>query len=269
MHKFFKRVIAGTAAAFLLCAPLWAEQASEKASSSNTQAIEEWIQKNMNNGGKIAEKLGDIPGASTSGDPKAIEKKRMAAAPEKAKESPETREMAAGEKESYRIQAGDKLTIKIFPEDPYIKGGDMQVSPDGNVTLPLLGKISLLGKTVNEAQEVLRQILNRDYLVDPEVTVEMMESKERSFVVLGQVKKPGTYQFPAGSTKFSLLEAISQAGGFSDIANSKKIKILRQQRDKTSAKKVIQANAEAIIGGQEPDVELEEGDVINVVESLF
>lgn len=176
------------------------------------------------------------------------------------------------DKETYHLEPGDKLTIKIFPEDPYIKGGDTQLSPEGNVTLPLMGKIPLLGKSVAEAQTVIQQILDRDYLVNPEVTIEVMETlektKERSFVFLGQVKKPGTYQFPEGAKKFTLLEAISMAGGFSDIANIKKIKILRPQSN-TNVKKILHANGDAIIAGQDPDIELEEGDVISVSETLF
>lgn len=176
------------------------------------------------------------------------------------------------DKETYLLRGGDKLTIKIFPEDPYIKGGEVQVSPEGNVTLPLMGKVPLAGKSVSEAQLVIQQILDRDYLVNPEVTIEVMETKQkaadRSFVFLGQVKKPGTYQFPEGAAKFSLLEAISLAGGFSDIANIKKIKILRPQSN-TNVKKILHANADAIISGHDPDIEIEEGDVISVSETLF
>ena len=88
----------------------------------------------------------------------------------------------------------------------------------------------------------------------------------KSFVILGQVRKPGSYQFGAKDKKMTLLEAISLAGGFSDVANIKKIKILRGQG---TEKKTIRANAEAIIGGSEDDVDLEAGDIVNVSESLF
>ena len=56
------------------------------------------------------------------------------------------------------------------------------------------------------------------------------------------------------------------AGGFADVANIKKIKIIRGGEDKGD---VIRANADDIISGKKPDIELQDGDIINVAESLF
>ncbi len=177
----------------------------------------------------------------------------------------------AGDKKSesrkdYRLQAGDKLNLKIYPEDQFIKSAELQVSPDGNITLPLVGKVAVAGMTLGEAVQMLEQIIDKDYIASPEVSIDILESKQKSFVILGQIKKPGTYQFPAGNMSISLLEAISMAGGFSDIANIKKIKVLRKEGN---TKQTLQANAEAIIGGAEPDIRIQEGDVVNVSESIF
>src|SRR5207247_177636 len=57
-------------------------------------------------------------------------------------------------KKNYRIQAGDRLNLKIYPEDPYMKGGEFQVSPEGNITLALLGKVRVAGMTMKEAIEM-------------------------------------------------------------------------------------------------------------------
>ena len=173
---------------------------------------------------------------------------------------------AAKADDSYLLQPSDKVHIKIYPEDEYIKGGEMEIRSEGNITLPLVGKVHVAGKTVIQAEKAIAEILGKDYLVDPEVVIEVLEYKKQTVVVLGQVKKPGTFQFPAGSTKLTLLQAISMAGGFADVANTKKIKIMRKSSEK---KQVMQANAEAIISGQEQDVELEAGDVVHVPESLF
>lgn len=168
--------------------------------------------------------------------------------------------------DDYLLQPGDRVNIKIYPEDAYLKGGEIDISSEGNITLPLAGRINVAGKKVAEAERKIADILDADYLVNPEVVVEVLEYKKQSFVVLGQVKKPGTYQFSAGSTHMTLLQAVSMAGGFSDIANVKKIKIIRGEGDK---KKVIDADAEAMINGSESDIDLEAGDVIHVSESLF
>lgn len=171
--------------------------------------------------------------------------------------------------EDYVLQSGDRLKITIYPEDEYIKGGEMQISSEGKIALPLIGKVDVGGKKVKEAEAAVRQIIDADYLVNPEVVFEVIKQSELSqiaIVVLGAVKKPGSYQFPVGETKMTLLRAISEAGGFSDVANIEKIKIVRQDEGK---KNVIKANAESIISGDEPDVELKSGDIVHVAESLF
>ncbi len=167
---------------------------------------------------------------------------------------------------NYLLQNGDRIKLTIYPEDEYLKGGEMEISSEGNITLPLVGKISIAGKPVIDAEKAIAQLIGVDYLVDPEVVIEVLRYKQHSVVLLGQIKKPGTYPFPEGSMKLTLLQAIAMAGGFSDIANISKIKIVRKSSGKN---KVIRANAEAIISGREPDIELVSGDVVHVMETLF
>lgn len=181
--------------------------------------------------------------------------------------SPPAAPDAAAKMESgYLLQPGDRVSIRIYPEDEYIKGGEMEISSEGNITLPLVGKIAVAGKTIIEAERTIRDLLAEDYLVSPEVVIEVLQYKQHSVVVLGQVRKPGTYPFPQGTTQLTLLQAISLAGGFSDVANTKKIQVMR---NKEGAKQTIQANAEAIINGKEHDIEVMPGDIVNVSESLF
>ena len=170
------------------------------------------------------------------------------------------------EEDSYILQRGDRIRLKIYPEDEYFKGGEMEISSEGNITLPLAGKIPVAGKRVIEAERAVAQVLDSDFLVNPEAVIEVLEYKAKSVVVLGQVKKPGTYEFPPGVTRLTLLQAVSLAGGFSDIANIKKIRIVREVAGK---KEAIQVNAENILSGRDPDIELKSGDFVHVSESLF
>lgn len=170
------------------------------------------------------------------------------------------------------IEASDRVLIKIYPEDQYIKGGEMSVSSEGTITLPLLGKVKIQGLKISEAEEQLAALLAKDYLVNPVVVIEVTRLAEeelglpkRTLSILGQVQKPGSYDIP-GEGRLTLLKLISTAGGFTDVANVKKIKVIRKKDGDTS---ILRANAESIIAGKSADIELQEEDVIHVGESLF
>ena len=168
-----------------------------------------------------------------------------------------------------RIKAGDRLLVKVYPEDEYIKGGEMQVSSEGEITLNIIGKVKVDGKKVAEAEQELVGIIGKDYLVNPIVVIELVkktgDEEKRTLAILGQVQKPGSYEIPPDQ-KLTLLKLVSMAGGFTEIANVKKIKVIRKDKEKT---KVLRANAESIISGSDPDIELEQGDVVHVAESFF
>lgn len=184
---------------------------------------------------------------------------------------PEKISLLPGGKEDkdYIMQTGDRIKVTIYPEDDHIKGAEMEISSEGNITLPLVGKILVNGKKPIEAEREIAEILDRDYLVNPEVVIEVTDKyaseKEKTVVLLGQVKQPGSQPFPKAG-RFTLLQAIAVVGGFSDVANIKKIKVIRGGE---AQGEVLRVNAEDIISGKKPDIELEDGDIINVAESLF
>ena len=172
-------------------------------------------------------------------------------------------------KDEVPIQPGDRLKIKIYPEDDYIKGGEVPVSADGNITLSLIGKVNVAGKLTAQVEQMIGKIVDADYLVNPEVVVEVVkrsESAKQTVIVFGQVRKPGPYDIPPDKKHFTLLEAISQAGGFTEIANIKKIKVVHNH---AGQKSVVHVNGEAVMSGQAEDIDLEPGDVITVSESVF
>ncbi len=167
----------------------------------------------------------------------------------------------------YILKAGDKISLTVFPTDEFIKGGEMEISPEGNVTIPVVGKVLIAGKSVIEAQETIVDILQEDYFIDPEAVIEVLDYEDLKVVILGQVRKPGNYSFPPGANQLTLLQCISLAGGFSDIANIKKIKIMRKNESGKAEK--ISANANDIIEGKKQDIILKPDDVIHVPESFF
>ena len=251
---------------FLGAESLWAEATASGAASEKTAVSES---------GKSEETADRRP---TSGSP--VLAPTEVPTPDSGPAFVESTEASQGEsskllrKRVNKLEVGDKVTVKIYPEDQYIKGGGMEVSSEGTITLPLLGRINVQGLSVRETEQKITEILSKDYLVNPVVVVEVadrliekkyQEKEKKSLSILGQVQKPGPYDFPA-TKKMTLLELISKAGGFTDVANAKNIKVIRKKGGKTSA---IHANAESIIAGKDPDIELEPDDVVHVGESFF
>jgi polysaccharide export outer membrane protein len=95
------------------------------------------------------------------------------------------------------------------------------VDASGNITLPLIGVVRVMGLTTNEARDLIKSRL-KNYLTDPYVEVRFLTFR---LAVLGEVKNPGEIVIP--NEKSDLVQALSYAGDFTQYANTKKIKIIR------------------------------------------
>ena len=165
-----------------------------------------------------------------------------------------------GELNSFRLQAGDRLEINVYREPDL--AGTYEIDPVGQITFPLVGNIEVAGLKIEEFRQELSTKLKK-YLVNPQVNISRAEARIKSISVLGSVSKPGTYDYEPGAT---LMRLISKAGGFSDLANKRKIKIVRQVGND---KKVLMANGSDIINGKADDPNVGAGDIIFVPESVF
>jgi polysaccharide export outer membrane protein len=119
----------------------------------------------------------------------------------------------------------------------------------------------VVGLTARGLEERLTVLLEKDYLVNPQVSVFIKEYAKVS--VLGEVKKPGSYELRAGTTA---IEAIALGGGFTEIANMTDVKLTRVEGGQ---KRTIVIDATKITeeGGKKDDVLLKPNDII-VVEQL-
>lgn len=127
----------------------------------------------------------------------------------------------------YKLGNGDKLRIEVYKEPQLSQ--NLQIRPDGKITLPLLGDVVAAGVTPRELTTTLTDRF-REYLNTPVVTVIVAEAVPPVVYVLGEVNNPGAQQL-AGPT--TVLQALSLAGGFKDFANQKNIRILRNKADGT------------------------------------
>ena len=92
-------------------------------------------------------------------------------------------------KTTYALSPNDLVLVKVYRHDDLET--KLRVASDGTATFPLLGTVNLGGKTLEEASAHIRDLLSKDYLVNPQVTITMLEYSKRRFTVLGQVQKPG------------------------------------------------------------------------------
>jgi polysaccharide export outer membrane protein len=123
----------------------------------------------------------------------------------------------------YRLVAGDKLRIEVYKDTQLSQS--LQIRPDGKITLPLVGDVAAAGRTSVELRDAIGGAL-KDYITNPVVTVIVTETTPQVVYVTGEVNKPGALALSYG--QMSVLQAIAMAGGFTDFANKKDIRILRK-----------------------------------------
>jgi polysaccharide export outer membrane protein len=112
---------------------------------------------------------------------------------------------------AYRLGAGDKLRVTVFNETDL--SGDFDVNDQGEIGLPLIGQVPVAGKTLGEAQELVTEKYGAKYLVNPRVSIDVLNY--RPFFIIGEVKSPGSYAYQAGMT---VLNAVALAGGYTPRA---------------------------------------------------
>ena len=157
---------------------------------------------------------------------------------------------APGTATELRLSGGDKVRVTVYGEDKI--SGEYQIDSAGLLSIPLAGSIQGAGLTKVELEQALTQKLKSEYLRNPKVTVEVISY--RPFYVLGEVQKPGEYQFRSG---LNVLSAIAIAGGATYRANNSTVMI---QRFGSNELKEFP---------QSPTVLVLPGDVVRVPERFF
>lgn len=159
--------------------------------------------------------------------------------------------MAQGDGMSeYTLGSGDVIRIQVYGEDDLFV--EAQLSDAGTLSYPFLGELQLLGLTVGELQDKIREGLLGDYLVDPKVTVTILEY--RQFYINGEVNKPGGFPFQPGLT---IRKAVSLAAGFTERASKKNMFVVSDSDASQTPKRV---------GLNSP---VKPGDSITVEQSFF
>lgn len=169
---------------------------------------------------------------------------------------------------NYILQPQDVLKVFIFQHEDLNKQMEaVQVSPEHTISLPLVGVIALREKTARQAEQIIRESYDRDFLVNPQVSVIVVKYSERSVNVLGQVGKPDRIPFPH-EKGLTIIEAIALAGGPTRLADLRRVKLTRKFEDGTSLVEEVDVSAMMNKGGRGA-VQLRTGDVIYVPERVL
>jgi polysaccharide biosynthesis/export protein len=166
---------------------------------------------------------------------------------------------------NYRLRASDVIQVHVFQEPDLSK--EVRIEADGTVLLPLIQRVAIGGKTVTEAQILIRDLYDRDYLVNPQVSVMITYYSPRQVDVLGQVNQPGPVEIPFDRS-LSLLEAISRAKGFTRLARTSSVQVTRMEEG--DRKQVLTINADKMMNQSDAEAfVLQDGDSIFVPERLL
>jgi polysaccharide export outer membrane protein len=150
----------------------------------------------------------------------------------------------------YRLDSGDRLRVVVY-DQPSLTNL-YEVDQSGQVSFPLIGDVPARNSTTDQLAQRIETRLASAYLREPDVTVEI--SEYRPFFVLGEVGAPGEYVYVPGITAET---AIAKAGGFSDRANKRRVRISR-----TVDGRLVETRIPVV----EP---IRPGDTIYVPESMF
>lgn len=148
--------------------------------------------------------------------------------------------------DQYRLSSGDTISVTVFGEPDLALS--QRIDGQGKIVMPLLGEVVLHGHTIREAEVMLEErYIGEEFLKKPEVTVQIVGFKARTFYIFGQVRSPGTKAFPPDRSRLSLIEAISMAGDFTDFARTSAVQIKR--RKESGEQIVIDVDARSLIAG--------------------
>jgi polysaccharide biosynthesis/export protein len=175
--------------------------------------------------------------------------------------------------EVYTLGAGDRVQMDIFNVPEYSgPNGQHQVSADGSLSLPLIGSVSVYGMTLEQAANSVKERYGK-YLKRPWITLKLLAPRPLQIAIAGEINRPGAYTIssaasPGGTTEQigtqmpTISRALRLAGGITQSADVRQIKIRRPQRN--AAEQIINVDLWELLqaGDLRADITLRDGDTI-------
>lgn len=166
---------------------------------------------------------------------------------------------------AYRLKPLDVIEMRVFQEQ------DMdtlcKIGANGEIILPLINNVKVAGLTLQQAQSRIKELYEKDYLVNANVSLYIREYAPQRVYVIGQVNRPGEVLFPP-EEEMTLSRAIAGAMGTTRIANLRSLNVKRKMPDGTI--KVFEVDLKAILSDKNAkDFPIYDGDTIEVTESII
>lgn len=163
--------------------------------------------------------------------------------------------------ETKEIKPFDLLEIRFFPQSELSR--EVYVDQDGDIFIDFLGYVKVEGLKPDEAATKLENVLKTAYLRKPTVIVRIKNSGTNAILIIGEVQKPGRVNYHKG---MSLMEAISKAGGLTELALFHNIRIVRTIENK---EKSIYVDIERMFEDKKETFILKPGDIIVIPQRKF
>jgi polysaccharide export outer membrane protein len=122
------------------------------------------------------------------------------------------------------LRATDMVKITVYGEDDLTT--ETKIEKDGTIRFPLLGTVSLAGKSIEEASGDIRRELAAKYIRNPLVNLTVISHAVDRVTILGEVRSPGEVPIPEEG-QHDLLGVVALAGGFTDVAEISHISVRR------------------------------------------
>lgn len=168
-----------------------------------------------------------------------------------------------------KLGTGDRLSYRVVEErqDPIA----LMVSDSGEIEFPLIGRVKAVNKTCKQLARELRPMLEKEYFYKATVILglDVVGTKARGKVYLtGQLRTQGALDLMPDEA-LTVSKAILRAGGLSDFADRKHVKLVRKQPDGKTKTTIVNLSEILDKGKLELDPVLEPGDLIVVPEKLI
>lgn len=163
-------------------------------------------------------------------------------------------------KQDYLLGAGDSIRINVF-QNPELTT-ETRVSGAGLVTYPLIGEVSVGGKSIQTAEQLIaKALIKGGYVKEPQVNIVLLQVRGNQAVVLGMVNRPG--RFPLDTTNTPLSSLIADAGGIAVNAGNGMALVLGT-RDGQPYKHEVDLATLFLASNKADDVAISNGDVIYI-----